>query len=242
MHQAANRGLAFIKTVVISAILGALVLPSTAMAQKGKDEGGTIYNPVSSYRVEAHSVFSVDLNLCAAPVVIDVRGDGDTDVDFTIYDENGRQVYQDIDLDDITTATLSPNVRNGNCVIYRMELNNLGNVWNQVQVTVGSDVAAGVAPSVGTYRVEANSEFWVDLTLCHPRARIEAHGDGDTDVDYTLYDRNNNVLHQDLALHDRTDVTFNTGSRDGSCYLFRLKLNNLGDVWNQVTVLVYDLE
>ncbi len=243
MIDATLRNRTVLKTLCAAATLGLLTmaLPGTALAQKGKDEDTTDYLPVSSYRVEANSTFNVNLNLCDPNTVVDVRGDGDTDVDFTIWDNNGRQVYQDNDLDDITTAVLTPNVRSG-CVVYSMQLNNLGNVWNQVQVTVGTGTAAGDAPSVGTYRVEARSEQWVDLTLCHPRARIEAHGDGDTDVDYTLYDRNDNVLHQDLALHDRTDVTFNTGSRDGSCYIFRLKLNNLGDVWNQVTVTVYDLD
>lgn len=239
MYRSALRS-RFVTGLLATAMFGALATPGAALAQKGASEAD--YRPVTSYRVEARSVYRVNLNLCSSPVIIDVRGDGDTDVDFTIYDENGRQVYQDLDLDDITTANLTPNVRNGRCVVYRMELNNLGDVWNQVQVTVGNNTANGDAPSVGSYRVEANSEYWVDLTLCHRRARIEAHGDGDTDVDFTIYDRNNNIVHQDLALNDRTDATFNTGSRDGTCYPFRLKLNNLGNVWNQVTVSIYDLD
>ena len=239
MAQHANR-IRKATAALLSAAMVTAVLPGSALAQKGKDT--TDYQPVSSYRVEANSTFGVNLNLCENPVVVDVRGDGDTDVDFRIYDQNGNQVYSDTDLDDITTATLTPNVRNGNCVVYRMDLINLGNVWNQVQVTVGSGTANGDAPSVGSYRVEANSEFWVDLTLCHRRARLVAAGDGDTDVDFTIYDRNNNIIHQDLALNDRTEVTFGTGSRNGECLPFQLKLNNLGNVWNQVTVTVYDLD
>jgi hypothetical protein len=123
-----------------------------------------------------------------------------------------------------------------------MKMNNLGNVWNQVQVTVGSSTANGEAPSIGSYRVEANNEYWVDLTLCHRRARIVADGDGDTDVDYVVYDRNDRELASDYALNDNMDVTINTGSYDGTCRPFRVKMRNLGNVWNQVTLTIYDLD
>ena len=240
MFRNALQGRRFAKTLLTAAIAGALAMPTASFAQKGGDS--TDYRPVTSYRVEANSEFWVNLNLCSPTVVVDVRGDGDTDVDFTIYDQNNNQVYQDLDLDDITTATLNPRVRNGNCVVYRMKLNNLGNVWNQVTVTVGENTANGDAPSIGSYRVEANDDYWVDLTLCHRRARIVAAGDGDTDVDYVVYDQRDNVLASDYATHDRMDATINTGSYDGTCRPFRLKLNNLGNVWNQVTVTIYDLD
>jgi len=240
MYRSALRHRSLMQGLLAAAALGAVSMPSAAFAQKGASGGD--YRPVTSYRVEANSEFWVNLNLCSSPVVVDVRGDGDTDVDYTIYDENNRQVFQDLDLDDITTANLTPNVRNGRCVVYRMKMNNLGNVWNQVQVTVGSSTANGDAPSIGSYRVEANNEYWVDLTLCHRRARIVADGDGDTDVDYVVYDRNDRELASDYALNDNMDVTINTGSYDGTCRPFRVKMRNLGNVWNQVTLTIYDLD
>jgi len=230
---------AAVSTLAASAMV---MLSGPAFAQKAKAgaESGD-FRPQNSYRVEAHSEYWVDLNLCSNPIVVDVRGDGDTDVDFTIYDQNNRQVYQDLDLDDITTATLTPPVSNGRCLRYRLKLNNIGDVWNQVTVTTGGNTANG-GTSVGSYRVESSSDYWVDLTLCHRRAHIVGHGDDDTDVDYTLYDRNNNVVAQDLALNDDMDVTINTGTNDGTCRPFRLKLHNLGNVWNQVSVQITDLD
>lgn len=221
------------------AALAAAVIPGAAMAQKTDGGGGGDYRPVSSYRVEARSEFWVDLNLCSNPVVVDIRGDGDTDVDFWIYDQNGREVYSDVDLDDITTATLNPPVSNGRCVVWRLKLSNLGNVWNQVQVSVGNNWTSGDAPSVGSYRVEANRDFWVDLNLCRSTARILIAGDGDTDVDYTIYDQNDRVVAQDLALNDRADFNLTVNAR-GTCRPYRLRLNNLGNVWNQVSVTIWE--
>lgn len=92
---------------------------------------------VRSYRVEAHRDFWVNLNLCSARVHIEAQGDGDTDVDFTIYDASGRVAYQDLDYDDYTSVTLFPRARGGRgCIPHRLKLSNLGDVWNMVRVTV----------------------------------------------------------------------------------------------------------
>lgn len=229
----------FFRSMIFAPLaLVTIMLPGAALAQK--PSSSTDYQPVSSYRVEAHSEFWVNLNLCSDPVVIDVRGDGDTDVDFTILDDRGNQVYQDLDLDDVTTATLNPRVRNGECAVYRLRLNNLGNVWNQVQVSVGNSYTSGDAPSVGSYRVEANSDFWVDLNLCRRSARILIDGDGDTDVDYVIYDQNNNVVASDYALNDNADFNITVNARSGQCRPYRLKLHNLGNVWNQTSVTIWE--
>lgn len=239
MIKSVSKGMKWRAASVASAIVAATVgMAAPAYAQK--PSATPDYEPVSSYRVEARSEFWVNLNLCSNPVVVDIRGDGDTDVDFTIYDERGNQVYQDLDLDDITTATLTPRVSNGSCVVYRLKLNNLGNVWNQVQVSVGDNNTRGDAPSIGSYRVEANRDFWVDLNLCRRSTRILIAGDGDTDVDYTIYDQNNNIVAQDLALNDRADFNFTVNARAGACRPYRLRLNNLGNVWNQVSVTIWE--
>lgn len=224
--------------VIAATAIGAIMLPTAALAQKPSE--ATNYQPLSSYRVAARAEFWVNLNLCSNPVTIDIRGDGDTDVDFTIYDDRGNQVYQDLDLDDITSATLNPNVRNNQCVTYRLKINNLGNVWNQVQVTVGNNYTNGDAPSVASYRVEANADHWVDLNLCRRSARIVADGDGDTDIDFTLYDRNNNVVAQDLALNDNADFNITVNGSANACRQYRLKMHNLGNVWNQTSVTIWE--
>ncbi|MEQ1510918.1 MAG: hypothetical protein ABL909_11030 [Sphingopyxis sp.] len=229
-----------LKSCVFGAMaLGMAALPGATYAQKPGGDS-TTYQPVSSYRVEAHSEFWVNLNLCANPVVVDIRGDGDTDIDFTIYDDRGNQVFQDLDLDDIASATLNPDVRGDQCRIYRLKLNNIGNVWNQVRVSVGNNYTNGDAPSVASYRVEANADYWVDLNLCRRSARIVADGDGDTDVDFTIYDRNNNVVVQDLALNDNADFSITVNASANNCRQYRLKMHNLGNVWNQTSVTIWE--
>lgn len=98
--------------------------PSTSFAQSAR-----------SYRVDAESRKQVSLNLCSASVVLTVRGDKDTDLDFTVRDQNGRVVHSDRDLTDWTAATLRPDVSSG-CVDYTLEVSNLGPVYNLVSVTL----------------------------------------------------------------------------------------------------------
>jgi hypothetical protein len=235
------RAFTTIATLSCAVMLAAFASP--ALAQKGKETPPPAGNfqPDNSYRVNANSTHNIDLNLCNNPVTIEAHGDDDTDVDFTITDPRGNQVYQDLDLDDDTVATLTPNIVNGQCQLYHMALRNLGNVYNQVQVSVRSGSTGNSAPSVATYRVEANRDYWVDISLCYPRARIMANGDGDTDVDYELYDRNNRVIGSDFATHDNMDLTINTGSNNGQCNPYRLKMHNLGNVWNGVEVTIWDM-
>ena len=114
---------------IITALLAAaLTVPAFAPAYA---------QSVRNYRVEANREFWVNLNLCSARVYIEAQGDGDTDVDFTIYDARGRVAFQDLDYDDYTSVTLYPRVGSGRgCQAYRLKLNNLGDVWNMVRVTV----------------------------------------------------------------------------------------------------------
>ena len=203
------------------------------------------------YRVEARQSQMVNLNVCSPAVRMDIAGDGDTDVDFTVYDNNNVMVYQDLDTDDRTSTTLygTAGGRNG-CQTWRVQLNNLGNVWNRVRVTL-TDVpvrggnSGGPASererSVSTYRVEANDTYWVDLTLCAPRIHFEATGNGQTDVDYVLYDPNNREVFSDYALHDRATTTIRTNGGNGRCEVFRLRLSNLGRQWNPIRITMWNL-
>lgn len=223
----------------IMAVLGLVVaamLPAAAQAQQSS----------RSYRVEANSEYWVDLNLCAPSIEFTARGDGDTDVDFTIYDTNNNVVYQDLALNDVTTTTLRPPAGGDRCVTWRLKLNNLGDVWNQVTVEMSNTSAVvprgkTAAPTYlanTSYRVEATSIRWVDLNLCSPRVTVEVTGDGDTDVDFTIYDASNNVMYSDVDLDDRTVAVLRPPAGNGRCVIWKLKLNNLGNVWNQVTVNV----
>ncbi len=208
------------------------------------------------YRIEARQSQMVDLSICSPAVRMDVAGDGDTDVDFTVFDQNNTMVYQDLDTDDRTSTTLygTADGRNG-CQTWRIELNNLGDVRNRVRVTLtdvpvtggGGGGGGGGGPanprerSVSTYRVEASDAYWVDLTLCAPRIHFEGVGNGQTDVDYVIYDPNNREVFSDYALHDRATTTINTTAGNGRCEVFRLRLNNLGQQWNPIRITMWNL-
>lgn len=227
--------------IALAASAAAIGLASPAAAQASRD-----------YRVEARQSTMVDLTICSPAVRMDIAGDGDTDVDFTVYDNNNNMVYQDLDTDDRTSTTLYGTAGGSNgCQTWRVQLNNLGNVWNRVRVTLtdvpvrggggGGGPASPRERSVSTYRVEANDTYWVDLTLCAPRIHFEGVGNGQTDVDYVIYDPNNREVFSDYALHDRATTTIRTTAGNGRCEVFRLRLNNLGRTWNPIRITMWNL-
>jgi hypothetical protein len=88
-----------------------------------------------SFRVEANDSHTVDITICNPEVYVEVRGDGDTDLDFSVRDPRGNVVHSDYDLTDITFFTLYRQARSG-CEDYPMEVTNLGDVWNRFEVTL----------------------------------------------------------------------------------------------------------
>lgn len=230
------------RAVIIILALAAGLAPAMANAQ---------WQSSRAYRVEAHADYWVDLTLCSPNVELDIQGDGDTDVDFTVYDTSNTVVFSDVALNDRARTTLHPPSRGGACLTWRLKMTNLGNVWNSVTVNMsnvgapanggGGKPGAPAAPTYAadrTYRVEPHQVFWVDLNLCSPQVTVTANGDGDTDVDFTVYDAANNVMFNDVGLTDRTVAVLHPPAGKGGCVLWKLKLNNLGDVWNGVTVSV----
>jgi len=95
---------------------------------------GTAMAQGQTYRAGANATRSIDLSLCTDNVYVSVRGDGDTDLDFTITDNFGRQVHRDFDSTDITFVTLRPRITNG-CVKYVLQVQNRGTVYNNFTVT-----------------------------------------------------------------------------------------------------------
>lgn len=55
-----------------------------------------------------------------------VIGDGDTDLDLYIYDENGNLVASDLDPSDVCLCQWEPRWTG----VFRIEVHNLGSVWN----------------------------------------------------------------------------------------------------------------
>ncbi len=102
-----------------------------------------------SFRVEANDTHTVDISICNPEVYVEVRGDGDTDLDFSVRNPRGDVVHSDYDLTDITFFTLYRQAGSG-CEVFPMDVNNLGDVWNRFEVTLTTmraDAAAPVADS-----------------------------------------------------------------------------------------------
>ena len=59
-----------------------------------------------------------------------IVGDADTDVDIFVYDQNGNLVTQDVGLSDLGMVRWTP----GFTQTYRIEVKNLGGVWNMVRM------------------------------------------------------------------------------------------------------------
>ena len=83
-------------------------------------------------RVEAHDTDSYEIRFYGDEVAqIIVRGDGDTDLDLFVYDENGNLVASDTDSTDVCVVTWTPRWT-GN---FRVRVKNLGRVYNRYTLT-----------------------------------------------------------------------------------------------------------
>ena len=110
-------------------------------------------NPVdtNSYRIDANATQRLDLSICSPQVRLNIRGDGDTDLDFVIRNSRGEIVHSDYDLTDRTNTVL--NRRNGvSCETFELTTSNLGNVYNLYVVQVedlrgGGRAVAAPAPA-----------------------------------------------------------------------------------------------
>jgi hypothetical protein len=65
------------------------------------------------------------------------------------------------------------------------------------------------------------------------RFSLSVVGDGDTDLAFRLYNPYDRLVHEDDPLSDLTVATINSG-----CGMFHLYIENLGDVYNMVGVMV----
>lgn len=204
------------------------------------------------YRVNAQMATKVMLRVCSATRV-SARGDGDTDLDFTVTDASGDTVHSDFDMTDQTSFALDPG---GECADFQLEVSNLGDVYNVLTVafdngpnSAGTGSKPGsatlaVIPSAplpagpvvgsgpGEYRADANQSVSVELALCE-ETFVSVEGDGDTDLDFVIRSSRDAEVHSD---YDLTDVTYATLSPSGGCETFLLDVENLGDVYNVFTV------
>lgn len=201
----------------------------------GGGNSGPIGNGQMTRRVEASSAnyHSVYVNN-GQRVSVRINGDNDTDLDLFVFDPSGNEVARDISTDDDETASFVAR-RTG---AYRVEVRNLGNIWNQYQIwrVIGGGYGGG-GGSIGgsrlTRRVEANGQNNHTMYInSGQHVTVRMDGDGDTDLDLFIYDPSGNQVGSDLSGDDNELVSF-TARRTGT---YRVEVRNLGNVWNQYQI------
>ena len=214
---------------------------------------------IEKYVIQANETQTLNLKACGTSAKVTARGDGDTDLDYVIRNSDGAVVHENDDTTDETNATLSG--LRSDCEVFEMDIANLGQVYNAVMVVTepeGISAAAfdGTPPSTslasgltgvstvaesegpGEYRADANATITVNLPVCGA-SRMEIRGDGDTDLDFTIRNSNNDTVHYDA---DLSDITFTTLEPLGECETFTAEVSNLGDVYNVFTIALTDAD
>lgn len=114
---------AIAKAVVVVALLATNM--SVALA------GPTLGPGYAVRRVNANSTMIFNETFRGGEqAVVSIVGDGTTDLDLYIYDNNGRLVDRAIGLTDRETITFFPSFTSN----YRIEVRNLGSVWNEFSI------------------------------------------------------------------------------------------------------------
>lgn len=105
----------------------ALTLFAGASAQAGRTRGPGIQNA----RVPAGGTVTLNDTFSADQVAeVYVLGDGDTDLDLYVYDENGNLIASDTDNLDVCFVRWNPKWTGG----FRIVIKNLGGVYNEFTI------------------------------------------------------------------------------------------------------------
>ena len=91
----------------------------------------------------------------------------------------------------------------------------------------------------GRFDVDAYDDTTIDIDVCAPYATLKVEGDGDTDLDFYLYDPRGNKIFADEDLVDWTMVNINHGSN--KCQTYAIDIVNFGDVYNRFTITLTEL-
>jgi len=83
------------------------------------------------HRVEAYSTDRFQVSFFGdQDAAVIISGDGDTDLDLYVYDENGNLIGSDTDSSDDCVVRFHPRWTGS----FRIEVRNLGRVYNQYQI------------------------------------------------------------------------------------------------------------
>lgn len=211
--------------------------PSTSLASQSIVGGAGATRVANSegagsYRADGNETVTVMLPVCTA-TRMEVRGDGETDLDFTVRDSDGNSIHSDFDMSDVTFATLEPQQE---CETFAVAVSNLGENTNDFMVALTDLTDLGNVSGPGEYRVNGSSATKVALRVCEV-TKVTAKGDGDSDLDFEVTDAAGSSIHSDYDMTDVTNFTLNPG--DG-CADFQMSVDNVGDVLNIFTVAFGD--
>jgi hypothetical protein len=113
------------KRLTAIALSAVALFASTALA----GSGGQKYDVA---RVSAYSSVSYTMTYFAGEdAVVTVEGDGDTDLDVFVYDENGYLIASDEDLSDFCVVSWCPRWTGSFTIV----IENLGGVYNEYTLT-----------------------------------------------------------------------------------------------------------
>jgi hypothetical protein len=94
---------------------------------------GAVGGPIRHYvRMEARQTRTFNVEFRANEYArIDVRGDGDTDLDCWVYDENWNLIDSDLDYTDWCILEFNPRWAG----VFNLRVRNLGSIWNGTVIT-----------------------------------------------------------------------------------------------------------
>jgi hypothetical protein len=112
-----------------------LTLIDAELARPAPTRGATLGPPGGPIRlvrtIPARTVVSWNIRFNAGEVAhVNVVGDGDTDLDVYVYDQNGNLITRDIRFGDRVGVSWTPRWTGS----FRIEVHNLGRVWNRAIV------------------------------------------------------------------------------------------------------------
>ena len=212
--------------------------------------------PVSGpgeYSINASSATKVPLRMCSLTNVF-VRGDGATDIDFDVTDEEGENVHSNYDLTDETQFTIDPGEA---CADYALFASNIGETSNTMTITFDdgpdvvplppetsdnspSAVAIGsstggelVGSGPGQYSAPANSGVKVEFPICE-EGFLAIEGDGGTDLDFVVTSSDGTEVLNDYGMTDKTYTLLKPN--DEGCVTYDISVDNLGETANDFAV------
>jgi len=187
---------------------------------------------VDEYSVEPSQRLQINLDVCSAESQLAVRGDSGTDLDFEVTGPGGDNLLSDAGIDDYISLVLE-NANEG-CAQFELYVSNLGEENNDFTVMLTPIVEDSTR--VKKFIIQGEATETHKFKACGTAARINARGDGDTDLDFIIRNSDGGIVHEDAGTSDQTSAELAGLLSD--CETFELEVTNLGNVYNAMMLVV----